>query len=249
MCTLTWITLGDGYFVAFSRDERRSRAPGSGPRLLERGGVKAIAPIDAEAGGTWILVNELGMTLALLNGYRFQDPKKFRGGDAGVWNSRGELAMNAGEAANVSEVADRLASFELARYRPFELVAFDASGAVSIASWNGSALEQRALNLGDRPLVSSSFDDCGARKARRAEFVRLVPAQSSVHELERFHASHAPSRGPYSPCMHREDAHTVSFSRVQVSADEVELSYQPQSPCAGMASERIAIPRRVVARH
>src|SRR5687768_2764715 len=99
MCTLTWLEQDDGYFVAFSRDERRSRAPGIGPKVFERAGVKWIAPIDAEAGGTWLAVNELGLTLALLNGYRFMDASS--AGEAGKWTSRGELAVQSADAANV----------------------------------------------------------------------------------------------------------------------------------------------------
>ena len=248
MCTLSWISNSQGYFVAFSRDERRSRVPATGPRILERAGVRAIAPIDGEAGGTWIMVNELGLTLALLNGYRFQLENSPGQAESTTWKSRGELPLEALEALNVAEVAERLARLDLARYRAFELAAFDAAGGLSLGSWTGSALVQRTLGSGDRPLVSSSFDDAGARNARRVEFARMVGPRRGADELERFHASHGPSRGPFSPCMHREDAHTVSFTRVLVSADQVQLSYQAQAPCAGRPTERVEIPRRVLAR-
>ncbi|HTF89275.1 MAG TPA: NRDE family protein [Planctomycetota bacterium] len=248
MCTLTWLLRDDGYFVAFSRDERRTRAPATGPKLFERAGVKGIAPIDGEAGGTWIAVNEQGLTLALLNGYRFQGAQAQRADERRTWSSRGELALQFGDAASVAEVATRLSEFDLERYRPFELAAFDTAGAATLASWTGSTLITRELHGGDRPLVSSSFDDDGARVQRRAQYAKLVSGEASEHELERFHSSHAPSRGAYSPCMHREDAHTVSFTRVRVGARQVELLYQPLSPCESMPVERVEIQRRAVAR-
>jgi hypothetical protein len=248
MCTLSWLSLEDGYFVAFSRDERHTRAPGLGPRMIERAGVRAIAPVDAEAGGTWIAVNELGITLALLNGYRFQVGSETAAESSRAWKSRGELASNACDAASLGELSQRLARQDLASFRPFELVAFDSARRAWLAAWDGSTLAQRELSDGDCPMVSSSFDDTGARERRRAEFERQVPTPASPRDLELFHASHAPSRGPYSPCMHREDAHTVSFTRVRVGARQVELVYQPQSPCAGMPAQRVELPRRVVAR-
>ncbi|MEO6709784.1 MAG: NRDE family protein [Planctomycetota bacterium] len=248
MCTLTWLLRDDGYFVAFSRDELRTRAPALGPKLSLRAGVKLLAPIDGEAGGTWIAVNEQGLTLALLNGYRFQGADAQRADERRTWKSRGELALQVGDAASVAEVAARLGDFHLERYRPFELAAFDTAGAATLASWTGSTLTTRELHAGDRPLVSSSLDDDGARSRRRALYAELVSREASEAELERFHASHAPSRGAYSPCMHREDAHTVSFTRVRVGVRQVELLYQPLSPCESMPVERVEILRRAAAR-
>jgi hypothetical protein len=248
MCTLTWGPLQDGYFIAFSRDELRSRAAGLGPRAIERNGVRALLPIDGEAGGTWIAVNELGCAVALLNGYRFQVPGAPAIPVANDWISRGRLGMEVSDASTVAEVAERIASQDLSRYRPFELVAFDGEGRVGISSWNGTALERRALSLADRPLVSSSFDDDGVRKQRRALFARLMRDGSSERDVLRFHSRHEPSRGPYSPCMHREDAHTVSFTHVRVSAAGIELSYQAQSPCAAGPTLRVELERRSVAR-
>ena len=68
MCTLTWRTAGGGYEVFFNRDERRTRPPARPPAVHRAAGVSYVSPIDAEAGGTWLAVNELGTTLALENG-------------------------------------------------------------------------------------------------------------------------------------------------------------------------------------
>ena len=54
MCTLSWIPGQDGYALCFNRDERRTRAAASPPGLLAREGVQFIAPLDGEAGGTWV---------------------------------------------------------------------------------------------------------------------------------------------------------------------------------------------------
>jgi hypothetical protein len=245
MCTLTWAFTPAGYFVAFSRDERRARALGLGPRPLQRAGVAAIAPIDAEAGGTWLCVNELGLTLALLNGYRFLLGSQAED-ESSARPSRGELAPALCDLAFADQLAPRLKQLDLQRYRPFELTAFDPTGGAVRAIWNGAQLAVEPLTPQDRPLVSSSFDDSGARRERAQLFARTVSAQPREQELEQFHKSHAPARGAFSPYMHREDAHTVSFTRVRVSESSVELLYQPQAPCAGAMIERAVLARRAL---
>ena len=62
--------------------------------------------------------------------------------------------------------------------------------------------------------------------------------------LDAFHRSHWPDRGPYSPCMHREDAVTVSYTRIRVDVDAVELTYVDGSPCKGAAGEPLRLSRR-----
>jgi hypothetical protein len=46
-----------------------------------------------------------------------------------------------------------------------------------------------------------------------------------------FHARHDPMPGPYSPCMHRDDARTVSFTSIAVERGVAVLRYQPGAPC------------------
>ncbi len=79
-------------------------------------------------------------------------------------------------------------------------------------------------------------------------FVANVAPDAGERDLERFHASHEPARGAYSPCMHREDAHTVSFTRVRVSARLVALATSPASPCRAAPSTRLELERRVALR-
>src|ERR1041385_6022801 len=53
--------------------------------------------------------------------------------------------------------------------------------------------------------------------------------------LYQFHASHGTgmdaTADAYSPCMHRDDAETVSFSWVVVTREEVRFLYSPSAPC------------------
>ena len=58
-----------GYEVFCNRDELHSRKPALPPVLVMRNGVRYLAPIDAAGGGSWIGVNEFGLTLCLVNHY------------------------------------------------------------------------------------------------------------------------------------------------------------------------------------
>ena len=69
MCTVTWVHSQAGYELFFNRDERTGRGPESPACEAETNGVRWLAPRDSDAGGTWLAVNEHGLTLGLLNGY------------------------------------------------------------------------------------------------------------------------------------------------------------------------------------
>jgi hypothetical protein len=59
-----------------------------------------------------------------------------------------------------------------------------------------------------------------------------------THEkLGVFHRSHAGGPGAYSPCMHRRDAKTVSFSRITVTSSAVRFVYTPAAPCEDAPAE------------
>src|SRR5438093_338902 len=77
----------------------------------------------------------------------------------------------------------------------------------------------------------------GARGGCTAVDNRRSYDTSSPCVLHDFHRSHAPVPSAYSPCMHREDASTMSFSCIQVTNRSIELSYLPHSPCLAQASE------------
>ena len=66
MCTATWRFDESGYDLLFNRDERRSRSPGEPPRRDESDGICFLAPRDSAAGGTWIGVNDHGVSIFLL---------------------------------------------------------------------------------------------------------------------------------------------------------------------------------------
>jgi hypothetical protein len=229
MCTVSWIHQGFGYQLLCNRDEKRTRRPASAPQLLTRNNVRFVAPIDGDFGGTWVAVNEFGLSLVLLN----------RAPSSAAKLSRGLLPMNLIPAQTLTELGDNIWMTDLSHFAPFTLAAFEPGFPASVFDWNGRNLTAVSNADHHMPLVSSSFDPERVVLERCAELLRLRRLSGVLRAgtLLAFHTSHQPELGPYSPCMHRAGAETVSFSWVAVSSSEVSLYYAPGSPCCSLAGE------------
>ncbi len=239
MCSLTWLRRADGYELFFNRDESKRRLPGLPPALRRRAGVEFLAPLDADAGGTWLGINAFGLTLGLLNGAS-------RGPGPSVPVSRGLLVLDLLDSPGSAEVARRLEACDLARRRPFELVALEPRSNLLHAVWDGAEVSVEWLEERAQPLSSSSLDPSGAAHNRRGVLAAMLAGHAggpSEELLLAFHASHLPERGALSPCMHRDDAETVSFARTRVGSGVVELGYSPEAPCRSVPLTWLALDR------
>lgn len=228
MCSVTFCSTAAGYLVAMNRDERRSRVAGLPPRRHDLEGVRVIHP-EEPGGGTWVSVNDAGIGFALINWYavtaRASEPA----------HSRGQVILALRDARGFAEAGARLRQLDLSRRNPFRLVAIDP-GASRVTEWrwdqNYLTEQRQPWNFGQ--WLSSGFDEPAAQRIR-GEVLRhqlTVPDRGGRDWLRRLHASHAPERGAFSICMHREDAATVSYTEIEVSASEVTMRYFGGAPCA-----------------
>ena len=95
------------------------------------------------------------------------------------------------------------------------------------------------------PLASSGLDSARAFEERAAVLAELTATRGLDREtLAAFHASHAPRRGPWSPCMHREDANTVSATHVAVEGERITLRHAAGPPCVTPWSAARVLPSR-----
>ena len=67
MCTISWLHEPDGHQLLCNRDEKHERLQALGPKVECREDLAFIAPIDRNYSGTWVAVNEYGVSLCLLN--------------------------------------------------------------------------------------------------------------------------------------------------------------------------------------
>ena len=243
MCTVTWLRDAAGFHLLHNRDELRTRQLALGPRIHERDGVRFIAPVDANAGGTWVGVNEFGLAACLLNRY---EPALATAPTAG-FTSRGLLLMSVLTAHSIQAIQNHIIDMRLDIYQPFQLVIAQLDAGPTVMDWTGSALRIDTQPDARLPLVSSSLDGVGVNRVR-GRIYQPLRGHATLIGLRAFHASHdngTRAGGPsaYSVCMHRADAQTVSFTEINITSGEVELHYQPGPPCqkCTMLSERLAL--------
>lgn len=238
MCTVTWFYAQDEYHLMSNRDELHTRLPAYPPTIHKQGRVQFIAPIDADAGGTWIGVNQFGITLCLLN--RYHDPVIQR---QDPYTSRGLLVMEQLECSSLSSLREHIARLDLTQFKPFTLLALALESSPLLLEWTGKRLlidEDASSSL---PLVSSSCDQKGVMAFRQQQFQQLLAKSGKIehHMLKAFHCSHPPEPSAYSTCMHRSDAATVSFSAVRVTAEGISFFYQDGAPCKEGVAESVLL--------
>lgn len=242
MCTVSWRHSRSGYALYFNRDEQRSRPAAKPPRCRTIDGVACVTPRDPVGGGTWIVTNARGVTVAVMNFYDAAagpGPRSPR--------SRGLLVRGLANLRAAADLPARVADAAPDAYRPFHLVAIDPLHAYRV-TWDGAALTTDATPT--LPLCTSSVDTAHVLASRRGVYARHVPAGLDAAEADRahraFHASHEPTRSAVSVCMHRPDAHTVSFTQVHVDAQTVTMTYWPDAPCRAAQHEPVVV---TLARH
>lgn len=238
MCTVTWVRRHDGYDLLCNRDERLTRMPATGPETRELRGLRYISPLDGDYGGTWITVNELGVTLCLLNAYGSESQEPLEG-----WTSRGLLLADLADSEDAQDTRRRILDRDLSMFRPFVLLIAAPSWTPTQVRWTGRSLEMDGTVR--PPIVSSGVDERAARDSRREQLDALLETarRPNLSMLERFHRSHVPSRGQLSVCVHADDARTVSLSVVSVREAMIAFRYEAGSPCVRSEPEEVAIAR------
>jgi hypothetical protein len=203
-----------------------------------RGGVRYIAPVDSDAGGTWISANEFGLSLCLLNGSPAIEA-------SGLRRSRGLLVRELACAPSAEECGLWLRQLDLRCFAPFSLLMLEPKQSAVLAQWDGAELTIDPSADRHMPLTSSSYDAEGVRRSRLNEFARRVRLDRSLDPalLYWFHSSHGEAPDAYSTCMHRADAETVSFSWVIVTRNTVRFLYSPGAPCQSNPSDQEILTR------
>jgi uncharacterized protein with NRDE domain len=229
MCTVTWLREDGAYRLYCNRDERKSRSIAFRPQV-HRSPAQTLylSPRDPDHGGTWLATNEHGLAISVLNA---------NGRNPNASRSRGLLPPELIDATDAEAALRHLQGMRLDQYQPFTLAALDLHSAAAIAHWDGSSLEIRYDQARLGLLTSSSLSDNTARERRAA-----LLADFDGDSLPAFHRSHADGDLRFSPCMHRDDASTVSFSAITCRQGELQFHYTPGPPCLAQAGETWSLP-------
>ncbi len=227
MCTVTFVARRRGFALGMNRDEKLTRVAGLPPRLTRLQERAVLSPGEPN-GGTWIGVNDSGAALALINWYSITARV------AGQPISRGDVVRDSLSATSPAEVDGALARWPLDRVNPFRLVGvFPASQSVVEWRWNLDRLKRLEHPWQTNTWISSGFDEPGAQRTRGRVFHESLRQRSvgTLRWLRCLHRSHQPERGPYSTCMHRADAATVSYTEIAVSTRDATMRHSTGPPC------------------
>ena len=245
MCTLVfaWQVFDAHLVVAANRDERLGRP--SEPPAVRDWEPTAVAPVDGEAGGTWIGYNEHGVFVAITN--RWVD------GSFGGERSRGLLvrdALRSESAEDAARYVERAVREDA--YDGFNLVVADENAALYF-EWDGQ-LAVSNLQPGVHVVVNVGADgnyripgsrrEAGEDQAESADRLgdHLQPRPGEGDESWLGRAKTAISDHEYGVCVHGEvserssDASdggfgTRSSSLVVLGEDERTYRYADGPPC------------------
>jgi hypothetical protein len=226
MCSVSWVRRRGSLIVVMNRDERRDRAPARPPRRWPGAGGGFTAPVDGDAGGTWIAARDSGVVLALLN-HQGSDDSGVVGG-RGPRISRGLLVTTLAVESSPPGVA-RLRAAGLASFAPFRLFVAGPRVTPRVFTWNGARLSMRRLDPRVGFLTSSSWNPRAVIPARHARFraFRREHPRPTRADLVAFHTRASDPRGtPWAICMSRDDARTVSRTVVEVTPAGVTMRYR-----------------------
>jgi len=224
MCTVSLIPKNNGFYLAMNRDEKRNRATALPPKVVSLDDHRVIYPRES-SGGTWIVVNDAGVCLALVNWHKIEREPADR------IVSRGRIISELAGKANSADIAKSLGSLRLKEIRPFRLIAIvPKEKAVAEWRWNLERLSEHKHPWSLQHWFSSGFDERKAESFRRS--ICEKRALTGIDQLRALHRSHAPRRGPFSICMHRDNAATVSYTEIRVENRKVTMRYKPGPPCS-----------------
>lgn len=227
MCTVSFIPKTQGWYLAMNRDEQRSRPPGLPPAFFHGETCLKLYPHEPE-GGTWIGANDAGLCLALINWHaESRIPERAQ-------LSRGTIIPTLLDCEELGAVHCRLEDMPLVRFQPFRLVAVSPQGpSLHFWSWNGQSLYGRGYLWSRMHWFSSGFNETEVSRVRQQTCLQAATLSGvgTIPWLRKLHASHHPEKGPYSICMHRRDATTVSYTELIATRRTILMNYFPGSPC------------------
>ena len=228
MCTLSFSPNRSGYSAAMNRDELLTRPASLPPQFRSHENVQLLYPTEP-SGGAWIACNGSGNLLALLNWNDLSAPPLVTKSI-----SRGTLIPKLIVQPDAASTNAHLRRIALTSIFPFRLIGiFQASHNLSEWRWDGTSLEQFSLPWARKHWFSSSLSDASAEQ-HRGRFCGSIPVSKTEnsHWLRDLHRSHFPEPGPFSICVHRPDAATVSYTEICAANDSVSLNYLQGHPCS-----------------
>ena len=183
MCTVSFIPVGDRYFITSNRDEKIIRKPALAPQLYSINGTEMLFPKDAGAGGSWIGMNRNGDAAVLLNGafHKHTSAHSYH-------RSRGLVFTEILSSQTPVKYFDEL---DLSGIEPFTIIILEKQFLFE-CRWNGMNKFYRQLSVTEAYIWSSvTLYDSAIIKKREAWFAEWMrsnpyPPQDTIMDFHLF---------------------------------------------------------------
>jgi len=225
MCSLSWFQTSQSIVICFNRDEQRKRSIAKLPQVYSNNDCKVLMPLDRDAAGTWLIVNEQAICICLLNLYENELKEERVVVELGEKRSRGLLVRELSDVNDFESFNQRLINKDLMLYLPFRLVFISLLEKYQFV-WDGKKLERQELSSFTS---STSYLSSKVLQKRQEHFAEI--AEMTKESLINLHSKHSKGGDEYSICMHRDDAKTVSMSLIEINHKEINYQYWDGSPC------------------
>ncbi|PSP54783.1 hypothetical protein BRC82_08595 [Halobacteriales archaeon QS_1_67_19] len=220
MCTLifAWRVFdGTPIAAAANRDEAPGR-PASPPAVVDTD-PRVVAPLDEQAGGTWIGYNDAGLFVAVTN--RRADVEGERSRGLLVRDALGKPSAEAAAGFVRNELADR-------EYAGFNLVLADA-GESQLMEWDG-VLRTTYFEPGVHVVVNEGHNEAASKAQRIRAAVRPAPETTVEAWFDRAGAVLADH--DLDACVHGDGYGTRSSSLIAVDESGAgRYSFADGRPC------------------
>ncbi|WP_159024094.1 NRDE family protein [Formosa sp. L2A11] len=219
MCTVTYIPQPDGFVLTSNRDEKTKR-PTLAPEVYTINNTRAVFPKDKQAGGTWIVGNEKGTCIVLLNGAFENHEKK-----ENYRKSRGAILL---EILAAEDVLNYFSEIDLTNIEPFTLIVAKHNMLTEL-KWD-SRHKYRINHEVSVPFIwsSATLYNREQRDLRKQWFKDFIQKENKIDDVSilKFHNHTQPTNSEYGLVINRDDIlTTVSISQLIFKNNTIKMTY------------------------
>lgn len=219
MCTVSFLSKGDQFFITSNRDEDVSRSVLYEPVEEIINDTKLIYPKDPKAGGTWFAINDNGVVGVLLNGaFEKHIP-------TGTYaKSRGLILL---DIVSASSPSFYLETIDLTHIEPFTLVLFETTKLTEFR-WDGDVKHHKELAKNESYIWSSAtLYTAKVMEVRKKLFHEFLDSENVINarNIIDFHSNNNKDDENGFVINRKNTLKTLSITQAIVYKDEIGLNH------------------------